>query len=68
MPIGPVIAGTVIQAGALMIQAGMKRIIPELAKMLDDPEIESVLKDIRLDTLITKTCVDLSKGKFPKST
>jgi hypothetical protein len=68
MPIGQIIAGAAIQAGSLMIQAGMKRVIPEIAKLLDDPEIESVVKDVKLDKLITKTCVDISKGKIPKPT
>jgi hypothetical protein len=67
MPIGPIIAGTAIQAGAMMIQAGMKRIIPELAKLIDEPEIESAVRDVKLDKVITKACIDITKGKIPKS-
>lgn len=67
MPYGPIIAGAAIQLGALMIQAGMKRIIPEVAKLLDEPEIEGVVKDLRLDKVITKTLVDASKQKGLRS-
>ena len=63
MPYGPIIAGATIQAGTLMIQAGMKRIIPEVAKLIDEPELEKVLLDLRLGKVISKALVDLTKQK-----
>ncbi len=42
----PLIAGGLIQAGLCMIEAGLKRVIPEVAKLLDEPEIEQAAKDL----------------------
>ena len=67
MPYGPIIAGACIQAGALLIQAGMNCIIPEITKLLDDPEIEKTVSNLKLDKLITKTLVDAAKQKGLRS-
>lgn len=63
MPIGPIIAGIAIQTGAMMIQAGMKRIIPEVTKILDEPEIEYFLKDLKVDKILTKSLIDITRSK-----
>ena len=46
-----------------MIHAGIQRVIPEIAKLLDEPEIESAIKDLKLDKVITKTLVQATKQK-----
>jgi hypothetical protein len=58
---GPIISKLAIKAGGLMIHAGIKRIIPEFAKLLDDPEIDELIKDLKLDKLLTKR---IRKGNF----
>jgi len=63
MPYGPLIAGTAIQVGTLMIQAGVKRIIPEVAKLLDEPELREVVKDLKFEKVLTKALVDATKQK-----
>ncbi len=65
MPYGHLIAGATIQAGTLMIQAGMKRIIPEIAKLLNDEEIEEIIKDLKIDKVLTKA---LAKAAYSRTT
>lgn len=55
MPYGPIFAGIAIQAGAMMIEAGMKRIIPEIAKLLDEPTFENLTKDLEISKFLVKT-------------
>lgn len=63
MPHAAIFAGLAIQAGALMIQAGMQRVIPEIAKALDEPELEEAIKNLQVDKIITRTLVDVTRRK-----
>jgi len=63
MPTGPIIAGFLIKAGSLMIEAGMKRIIPELSKLIDEPELRELAKDLHIEKNVTKAMLNLVNKK-----
>lgn len=63
MPTGPIIAGFLIKAGSLMIEAGMKRIIPELSKLIDEPELRELAKDLHIEKNVTKAMLNLANKK-----
>lgn len=63
MPYIQIIAGLTIQAGTLMIQAGMNKVIPEIEKLIDEPGLEDTIKDLEINKLITKAVADISKKK-----
>jgi hypothetical protein len=63
MPYGPIVAGLMIQAGAIMIQAGIERAVPELAKALDSPEIEDAINNLDIKKTLTKLLVEATHHK-----
>ena len=46
-----------------MIEAGMKRIIPELSKLIDEPELRELAKDLHIEKNVTKAMLNLANKK-----
>jgi hypothetical protein len=55
-----ILAGLAIQVGAVLVRKGIEKILPELAKALDMPEIENV--DIPELAKKTATAITQLKG------
>ena len=54
-------AAIAAHGGSALIQAGMKRLLPELAKILDDPEVEAMKKVLSQEELINRVLERLTK-------
>lgn len=53
----------ITKVGIAMIKAGVKQLIPEITKLINDPAVRDLIKDLELDKILGSSLDELTYKK-----